>query len=297
MLRYLATAAALKLFSCGAPMQRLYRILGNSVGSRKRLLGEIPSYYFERIRRFLALSEKYNFVKDGSKIMEVGTGWVHWEALTIRLFFDVHAVMFDRWDNRQFYGLKHYFSLLDELIDERINLTQRQSQRAHRVIKDIFSADSLDALYKRLQLAYIVGGIETLSQFPENSFDLIVSAAVLEHVDKTILYELVGEFSRLLRPGGYSIHSIDLSDHIQHYDKRVSERCWQRCFHNEVQYFNRLQRPEWLRIFNGAGLRLIGEDPDYTPIGSLKIDKQYQCLDKSDIACTYLRIVHQKPFI
>lgn len=62
------------------------------------------------------------------------------EAMTIRLFFDIEAGMFDVWDNRQFAALKRYFSLLDGLLDHKIDLNNVQRARAHRLIRQIVSA-------------------------------------------------------------------------------------------------------------------------------------------------------------
>src|ERR1043165_3728637 len=101
MIKYIAVALSLKSFSCGPAMRLLYRQLGNKVGGRRRATGPMPGYYAERIKRMLRLTRQYNIVRDGDRILELGTGWLHWEALTLRLFFDIKAVLFDVWDNRQ----------------------------------------------------------------------------------------------------------------------------------------------------------------------------------------------------
>jgi SAM-dependent methyltransferase len=47
--------------------------------------------------------------------------------------------------------------------------------------------------------------------FPEGSFDLVYSVAALEHMPKPA--ETVAEIARVLRPGGLSVHEIDVKDH------------------------------------------------------------------------------------
>lgn len=79
MVKYIIAAMLLKLFSSCEITRRIYRSLGNTLGMRKRLTGDIPKYYIERIKRLLHLSENYNILKDGDRIIEVGTGWLHWE--------------------------------------------------------------------------------------------------------------------------------------------------------------------------------------------------------------------------
>jgi hypothetical protein len=100
MVKYITAAIALKVFSSSAPMRRLYRALGNHFGGWRRARGRMPDYYPERVKRLLELARTHGIVKDGARILELGTGWLHWEAMTARLFFDVEAVLFDVWDNR-----------------------------------------------------------------------------------------------------------------------------------------------------------------------------------------------------
>lgn len=63
----------------------------------------------------------------------------------------------------------------------------------------------------RLQLTEGLPIEEAADRFEPGSFDLIVSRAVIEHVyDTDATFEAI---DRLLRPGGASIHKIDLEDH------------------------------------------------------------------------------------
>ena len=106
MLKYCLSAAALRAFSVSPLTRRMYRQLGNTWGARKRSAGRMPAYYPARISRMLRIARTYGFPKDGDKLIELGTGWLHWEAITTRLFFDVRCTLFDVWDNRQIDGLK-----------------------------------------------------------------------------------------------------------------------------------------------------------------------------------------------
>ena len=113
MIRYNMTALALKGFSCCKPARSLYRGLGNRLGARNRTVGDMPNYYFERVQRNVAWCLKYGPLGPNDVIVELGTGWVHWEALTLRLFFDFKAVLYDVWDNRQLSALKSFVRQLE----------------------------------------------------------------------------------------------------------------------------------------------------------------------------------------
>src|SRR5437763_221401 len=113
MVKYCLTAMALKGFSYSPLTRRIYRRLGNNIGGKKRATSPMPSYYIDRINRMLRISRRFGLPKAGTRLIELGTGWCHWEALTTRLFFDVQATLYDVWDNRQISALKYYLEQLD----------------------------------------------------------------------------------------------------------------------------------------------------------------------------------------
>jgi hypothetical protein len=86
---------------------------------------------------------------------------------------------------------------------------------------------------------------------------------------------------------GYSLQKIDLQDHLYYYDLstspkqylKYSDTKWKRWFDNNVQYFNRLQRPQWHTIFDDAGLTLVNEDIACVDLHGLPIAEQYQNYD------------------
>lgn len=61
---------------------------------------------------------------------------------------------------------------------------------------------------------YLTGGVESFKNIPDESVDIIFSHAVLEHVCYDDLTQYFSEWSRTLRPGGKSVHLIDIRDHM-----------------------------------------------------------------------------------
>ena len=96
--------------------------------------------------------------------------------------------------------------------------------------------------------------------------------------------------------------TIDISDHLAKYDQGVSKKnylkysdaIWKLCFENHVQYFNRIQRDEWLSLFSQAGFELLEEKPLFQPV-PMRINKKYGKMDRKDLECTNLIIVHRRP--
>jgi SAM-dependent methyltransferase len=270
-------------------------------GSKTRGAGQIPTFYLDRVRRTLRIARRYGVPKNGDRLIELGTGWLHWEAVTTRLFFDVGGVLFDVWDNRQIKGLKNYIGQLDKSLD-KLDVDTSQRDRAHRLISEIREVDDFQDLYNLLGFKYVLDPSGRLNLLEDGSFDIAVSAGVMEHVRAKDASDFVDGIARLLRPGGYSIQGINLRDHLSQYDSSVSGKqylryppwVWSLCFENDVQYINRLQRSDWLGLFTNAGLVLVEEEVEMEGLSGLKVSAAYQKYEEDDLLCADLNLVHRK---
>jgi hypothetical protein len=74
MIKYLAVACALKMFSLSPRTRQLYRYLGNTVGARRRAKAGLPATYKDRARWVLSAFAKYDIAQDGARLLELGTG-------------------------------------------------------------------------------------------------------------------------------------------------------------------------------------------------------------------------------
>ena len=302
MVKYVATAVALKCFSTGPRMRHLYRTLGNRLGNSRRSTGVMPAYYLERVRRTMQVANDHHIVRDGDRVIELGTGWLHWEAITLRLFWDIEAVLFDVWDNRQLGGLKNYWSQLGRLLEGNVDLTKTQLLRARSILDAVSEVQSFEELYALLGFQYVIQETGSLAQFSNSSFDVVVSGGVLEHVNKESLPHLIEDTHRILKAGGIALHSIDTSDHLSHYDSSVSKKkylsysepVWRLMFENEVQYFNRVQRGDWIDLFNANGFDVIEEDSRQVDISNVRLAPAYEGMNKGDLACTTVRVTLKK---
>jgi hypothetical protein len=199
--------------------------------------------------------------------------------------------------------LKRFCAELDGAIDTQFALTPAQATRARELLQRIQATRSLDELYELLHFDYVVATEGTLDRFADSAYAAIYSGSVLQHVRREILDGYICDIGRLLKPGGYSMHTVDLHDQLYYYDRsvssknymRFSDQTWQHMFQNDVQYFNRVQRPEWLALFRNAGFELVEEKIVGGALGAMRISRRYQDLDPCDQACMILRIVHRKP--
>jgi len=304
MLKYLAQAAALKAFSCGRPMRLLYRKLGNHFGAKRRTRGDIPEFYLDRIKTMIDLAKHHGIVKDGSRVLEVGTGWLHWEAITLRLFFDVQAVLFDVWDNRQMPALKHHLQQLRSRLDRTLlDLPDSVLSQARTRIDLALRAGSFEELYDSLGFRYVLNPLGDLRGLPDESFDFVVSAGVLEHIEDHIIAPLINDTFRVLKPGGWALHDIDMSDHLAYYDSRMHEKYYLRCEEwlwklvgeNKVQYINRLQKGEWIKVFQSSKFQVVTERGGRCNMDGLRPAMRYQTMSMEELQCTHLTVLLRKP--
>src|SRR5215469_6005577 len=194
MLKYMMTATALRLFSISPQTKRMYRLLGNTLGQRRRIEDGLDSKYVDRAKRIHELCEKHSAVQKGDRLLEIGTGWVHWESTILRLFYDVEVTLFDVWDNRQLEAYKHYFAQLEEIIERELDIDGMRLESAHALLQGISQADSFEDIYKLLGFQYVVNSGGKLKQFQDESFNLIFSCNVLEHVERESLPEFIRDF-------------------------------------------------------------------------------------------------------
>jgi len=300
MMRYVAAATALKLLGSTAPTRYFYRnVLGNVCGARKRAHRGLDPSYIVRGNTLLELNRQYGFLRDGMRLLEVGTGWLHFYSVFIALFYEVQATVTDIWDNRQFEPLQTAFGELGQRLDEFPLLSSHQSQRAHQVLRGIAATTSFEELYRLLGFQYIVDSNGDLGFAGTDEYDLIVSFHVLEHIHRDVIERHMNRMAAALRPAGRQVHQIGIDDHLRHYDMamspkqylRYSDRTWKRFFENNLQYFNRLQKSEWEELFMRAGMHVEGEDVERCNLHGLPVDERFANFDQVDLECTTLTLV------
>ena len=262
----------------------------------------MPSYYFERVQRNVAWCRKYGPLRTDDQLLEIGTGWVHWEALTLRLFFDFQAVLYDVWDNRQLSALKSFLRQLEGRFGQKGFLEGCDFDRARSLIRRIEGAETFDNLYDMLGFRYVLDPDGLMKSLPREAFCVAISAGVMEHIPAATAPQFVSNMASLLVTGGLAIHSINIRDHLAAYDPSASpkqylaysEPHWRRWYENRVQYINLIQRCDWLRMFTQAGFSLVEEDGYYDDLTGLRIHPRFQGLSRKDIDCTSLVLVAKK---
>jgi SAM-dependent methyltransferase len=302
MLRYCVASAALKFFSSSRWTRLFYReVLGNRIASRKRARSGLHEAYVGQSQHLLRLCRRFDAAHDGMTFLEVGTGWVHFYSLFLRLFYEARITLVDAWDNRQLAALKTAFRGLEERFATAYLPTPEESARAAHVFRSIEAASSFEALYVELGMTYVID--PTLDSIPTASIDLVYSFHVLEHIHTDILQKHLRNMHRILKPGGFQIHQLGLDDHLAHYDRKVhnknhmrySRRTWRLLFENDVQYFSRLLRSQWLAEFAASGMILRDESAEVCDPATVRVHPEFGAVSDADRACVIPTFVFEKP--
>lgn len=306
MLKYAAVAAASKAFSVNTTTRRAYRVLGNRVLERMRVESGIPQPYLDRAARLLATCERLGALAPGDRVLELGTGWVHWEATILRLFYDVEVTLYDVVDNRLLGAHRAWLGQLrDELDGEfgmRLPVSAERLAAAGDLLDFAVGVESFDQLYSLLGFRYVLDPTGMLEGVPADAYALAVSADVLEHVPAATLPAYLDRVRRTLVPGGLSVHQIDLVDHFTYFDPacskknyyRYTDRAWRRWFDSDVQYINRVQCPRWRELFTGAGFESVTEDQVSEALPAHDLAPEYARLSAADRECMQMLTVHRR---
>lgn len=118
----------------------------------------------------------------------------------------------------------------------------------------------LERLSQESAVKHIVGNVLTCLSEPQ-SFDLILSSAVLEHVPAADLRQIAAHFRKLLRPSGLAYHNVDYSDHGIHSDPTLNYWSFMTEGHEVPNIedggdINKLRDCEMQALFEGAGFSL-----------------------------------------
>jgi len=281
--------------------RKSYRLIANKLGSYLKIQ-KLNEIFFER--EMLILIRKFNLIKTGDQLLELGTGWFHRYSTFIKLFYNVRISLFDVIDNRQINIIKHYIKSLSTLLnDEEMEIIRDKN---FTILNNINTLSTITEYYRLMNFEYILNKNGDLTSFKSNSFNGIFSCNVFEHINcKDItISEYIDDIFRILKPGGFSLQIIDIGDHLHWLDTKFtnrkeylkfSDKTWTKYFDSNLKYINRIQASQWLSLFENSGFKLIYKSQIECNIEPLHINNKYNDISFNDLKCTNLFIIHQKP--
>ena len=268
-------------------MRSTYRALGKRKSNRP-LAPKYTRWVWEQ-----AAAE--NCLEAGKCVLELGTGWTHANSLYIGLVGNCSIMTFDVVDSRSLASLKYQVPLVLKMIEGKPGpFGRRETHRAQEGNRNPPSP-RLRAAYEILRITYQVNPTG-VPLFSDETFDLIYSMDVLEHVRREDFSSLVRRWRDMLKPGARFVAQVGLDDHLRHYDSskslkeylRHSDFLWRRLLQNDLQYINRLTATEILDAFRDGGLDVEGHERELCDISGLSVHPFYRKQSQEDLATVRL---------
>ncbi len=143
--------------------------------------------------------------------------------------------------------------------------------------------------------------------FNDGEIDLVISNLVLQCIPKESLPAVLSESWRILKPGGFALHRIRMSDeyapigsgrnHLEYL--KYSEQHWNRWFNHSLKHLNRLRANQFLDLFRKSGFHCLEcrrhIDRDSIPfLKQLKLAPPFQGMEWEELATIGIDVALQK---
>lgn len=210
----------------------------------------------------IAVLRRCGFSFENRGVLDLGSGWFPIVPLLVRVAGSQPVHLSD---------LEHLLDRETLLASARFlyarsaNIATALGVAAHQVETTLAPPElGFDDLMRWFGLTYRVPfDSSTMPQV-----DLVMSRAVLEHIQPPTIVKLFADFRDHLRDGGMMSHVIDHSDHREHRDKslsridflRYNESTWRLLTINSQDYTNRLRHTDYHELFLKAGYEILFED-------------------------------------
>lgn len=231
-----------------------------------------PSLEYQRKADFIRRLRDQGVEVEGATVFEIGTGWHPFLPVVLHLMDAERTVTADvnPW-------------LTPETLKDTLAAVESQLGR----LAEDFGVDAATARQRLAALHDLVrsgsapadvlaaAGIEYHQPMdagdtglPSDSFDVVISSNVFEHIPPSELRRISAESHRLLRPGGVIAHHVHPGDHFSA-DQRItainflkfSPRTWN-LIGGGLAYHNRMRCPEYTRLLEELGFELLDVDID-----------------------------------
>lgn len=247
------------------PFQSRLRRLKDRVTPYKSDVGDNLHTIRQGLRQVKWVTESLDL--KGACVLEIGSGW---EPLIPILYSLAGASKVFLTDLNVLLRPSSFEAALESLRGQRETL-RNQFDLDPSLLDHALRADagtSMEDRLRELRLVYMAPCDCRKLGLPTASIDVVTSRACLEHVPPDVIQDIFYESFRLLRPGGVACHTVDYSDHWEHYDKRLSrvsflkysEATFRWTYINPLNYQNRLRHPEYIEMLQKSGLRLLREE-------------------------------------
>jgi hypothetical protein len=299
--RYYGWALAEKALDMVPLGDRAYRAVGHLCNARTK--GVNSSY----VSSFRLIRKARESVPDGARIMEIGTGWFHHDAMLLYLVGDFETYLFDIEDKADLRYIKNFGRTLmrdSALVSRKLGVSEAT---IHTRLERVLRHDSRARLYTMLNWVPVITRYVSHPFFPRQSIDFMLSNCVVNHIPPAILEPELVALREILRDDGAMYHLIGHDDHWAFHDRsanmfnfyRYSDQYYALLFES-LEYHNRMVVAEWREVFDRCGLEAEewyrhATDESWQAIRSLPgLDRRFAEHPIEDLATKYSYVLLRK---
>lgn len=213
---------------------------------------------------------------EGARVLEIGSGWFPTVPLALSLRGAREVILADH--------VKH-------LDDVSFAAACQHLASRYPSFETLAGRTRFEEFPFRYAVPFLPSGM------PDCSIDVVISRAVLEHIDEPVLEQIHRQLLPKLARGGALVHCIDHSDHLAHHDKSISMLnflSWPDWKHRLVNRLtcegeNRLRHSDYARLFERCGYRVLAEQrtvhpPSLAALAKLRLAPRFQGYAAEDLA-------------
>lgn len=284
--------------------EQVHRILQEKVGQLKSLE---TGNQFDNAIKILGLANRHAGNLQRKRVVEIGTGWVPAVPVALALAgCEVHT-----FDVAPLTKPEYLRRTLDAWEKRLVDLAEAAGQSICEVTE---RWEKLARMPDLASLCYATGGVALApcdtANLPNEteSYDLAVSNLVMQCVPESLVVPVIRESVRLLKPSGWAIHRMHLTDEYAQKDAQRHDldflkhpkETWDRWYNHALKVQNRWRASQFLQVFTESGLvpveviqRCRQSDLDY--IRKLNLAPEYRDFTELDLASIALTTALQKP--
>jgi SAM-dependent methyltransferase len=239
--------------------------------------------------------------------LELGTGW---SPVILLIFSLAGCKSLTLVDSQRLMDRHSFRETCQKLLIHKDKISQKLQVASIDIEKRLgkLSTMSFEAALIELQCHYLAPYNLLNKDIAENSYDIITSRAVLEHVPPQIVRNIFFEFNRILRPNGYMCHIIDNSDHWEHIDKSIGRlnflKYSQAVFDlissmNPLDYQNRLRHSQYKKMLEDTGFKIVcdaspSDEKSLADLKTMQIHPTFSQFVREDLAILVSYLVAAK---
>jgi SAM-dependent methyltransferase len=246
----------------------------------------------------------------GASLFEVGTGWHPIIPVGLYLAGARRVVTIDVRENLQRSLTVAAFGYLRGQVARvaaRAGCSEVDVARRLQEIERVYRSGGSLTSASSGAIRYIAPADGRATGLESESFDVTFTNSVLQHVPREDVMPLLKEMTRLLRPGGVSIHSITCNDHYAVLDGRInklnylrySDADWVK-WNTPFQHQNRLRARDFAERLRSLGLEILVDTSRVTGqqlawLDTIPVHRDFAGYTREELAITTVDFVARKP--